>query len=159
MSDLDDTLEQELRFAATGRGDGVPPLTLAAARSAFTWRTVDDELARLGYDSALDSGALAGVRGDEARLLTFEAPDLAIDVEVSESVAGRSVLGQASGQIERLQLQRPERDRSADLDVDLDVDATGSFRAEGLAPGPVRFRCLLATGGNPRIVSTEWVTI
>lgn len=157
MSDLDDTLEHELRLAAAGKGDGVPPLTLAAARSAFTWRTVDDELARLGYDSALATGTLVGIRGEEARLLTFEAPDLAIDVEVSEKPAGRSVLGQASGLIERLQLQRPDRDRSAD--VDLEVDATGSFHADGLAPGPVRLRCLLASAGNPRIISTEWVTI
>lgn len=155
MSDLDDTLESELRRATAGRGDGVPPLTLAAARSAFTWRTVDDELARLGFDSALDSGALVGIRGGDARLLTFEAPDLAIDVEVSETAHGRSVLGQSSSPLAGLQLQRPHAGQTDDLEV----DASGGFRAEGVTPGPVRFRCLLADAESARIVTTEWVTI
>lgn len=155
MSDLDDTLENELRLAAAGRSDGVPPQTLAAARSAFTWRTVDDELARLGYDSALDSGALVGVRGDEARLLTFEAPDLALDVEVSESGAGRSLVGQTSSPLEGLQLQRLEPGEPTDLEV----DAQGGFRAAGVATGPVRFRCVVDASEGARVVTTEWVTI
>jgi hypothetical protein len=156
MSVEDEEMLQTLRALASDRDEAMPPNARAAARAAFTWRTVDDELALLGYDSALDTDALAGVRGDGVRLLTFEAPGVAIDVEVSDGAGSRTLLGQASGSVTHLQLQRPDDAPSRGIDV----DALGTFRADDVAPGVIRIRCLLdETAGGPRIVSTEWVAI
>ena len=58
--------------------DPVPASVLVAAKAAFTWRTIDADLAELVADSLAEA---AGVRGREAaRLLTFRAS--AIDGEV-----------------------------------------------------------------------------
>ena len=51
MTDTDATTEAELR-ALFGHLDPVPQLLDDAARAAFTWRTVDAELAELMRDSA-----------------------------------------------------------------------------------------------------------
>ena len=50
----------------------VPDHVIAGARAAWTWRTIDQELAELVFDSAFE---LTGVRSeDTARQLTFRAP-------------------------------------------------------------------------------------
>ena len=49
-----------------------PSGCLTGARAAWTWRTIDEELAELVFDSAAE---LTGVRSeDTARQLTFRAP-------------------------------------------------------------------------------------
>jgi hypothetical protein len=86
----DDALEEELRVMF-GRVDPVPERVLDAARGAFTWRTIDHELAELSalaqltHDSLLqDDALLAGVRGPAGpRTVTFEWPVLTLEVEVS----------------------------------------------------------------------------
>ena len=57
----DDALE-ELLGAALRPADPVPRHVVAAARGAFTWRTIDQELADLVFDSATE---LTGVRDHE----------------------------------------------------------------------------------------------
>ncbi|HBW18475.1 MAG TPA: hypothetical protein DEH11_05400, partial [Actinobacteria bacterium] len=90
----DDELEEELRRTAASL-DPVPPELLRAAADAFTWRTVDAELAELVYDSLVDEDALALVRGgSDRRLLSFEAGGLSIDLEVSTAGAARELTGQ-----------------------------------------------------------------
>ena len=83
MTDKDATTEAELR-AIFSHLDPVPPLLDEAARGAFTWRTVDAELAELMRDSAEaeeEAGAL--VRGAAGpRQLSFESPRLGIELEV-----------------------------------------------------------------------------
>ena len=77
MTDKDATTEAELR-AIFSHVDPVPPLLDDAARAAFTWRTVDAELAELMRDSA-DASEEAGalVRGGGGpRQLSFESPRL-----------------------------------------------------------------------------------
>ena len=77
MTDKDATTEAELR-AIFAHLDPVPPLLDDAARAAFSWRTVDAELAELMRDSAdaeEEAGAL--VRGGGGpRQLSFESPRL-----------------------------------------------------------------------------------
>ena len=51
MTDDDATTEADLR-ALFAHVDPVPPLLDDAARAAFTWRTIDAELAELMRDSA-----------------------------------------------------------------------------------------------------------
>jgi hypothetical protein len=95
----DDDLMRELRqlFA---RIDPVDPRLLEQARFAYTWRTVDAELAELSFDSLVDGDVLASVRDDGTaalgpRMLGFGAvvdgEDLAIELEI-EPGQGRPVL-------------------------------------------------------------------
>ena len=60
--DGDDRLIEVLR-RALAEADEVPTEVVAAARAAWTWRTIDAELAALVHDSTLDDQELAGVRG------------------------------------------------------------------------------------------------
>ena len=77
--------ENELR-AVLNRVDPVPPLLEEAARAAFDWRTIDEQLAELMHDSAAseeEAGALL-VRSDGGpRQLSFEAEALGIELEVT----------------------------------------------------------------------------
>src|SRR4028119_2074881 len=85
-------LLDELR-ALAGRADPVPPAAILAARSAIAWRTIDAELAELTYDSVLDD-SLAAVRTSETtRLVTFEAGDAQIEVQVATLAEKRRLVG------------------------------------------------------------------
>ncbi len=80
--------------AALARHDPVPDDVVEAAKGSYSWRTIDAELAELAYDSTADATPLAGVRGvARTRTLSFEAPDLTVEVEVEEAGA-RTVTGQ-----------------------------------------------------------------
>ena len=71
MSVSDDDL-LELVGRALRAADPVPDRVTDGARAAWTWRTIDQELAELVFDSAAE---LTGVRSeDTARQLTFRAP-------------------------------------------------------------------------------------
>jgi hypothetical protein len=150
----DDTdLEEELRRAAV-RLDGVPPPLFQAAVDSYTWRALDAELAELVFDSLVDSGRAAAVRGpQQARLLSFEANGLSIDVEVSGMGSTRTLIGQivppqpASVEV-----------RQGDEITALDADELGRFRSGPLGSGPFRLGCSLGTD-LARRVATEWVAI
>ncbi|MBJ7358217.1 hypothetical protein [Nocardioides sp.] len=116
-----------------------------AARAAFTWRTVDAELAELLHDSALEASA---VRGDDAaRTLSFASGPLTLEVEVD----GDAVMGQVVGAATDSVLMQ----RSIADDQPLPVDPSGFFRVEGVAPGPVRF---VVQAGDWTLTS-PWVAI
>ena len=69
----------------------VPDHVVDGARAAWTWRTIDEELAELVFDSAVE---LTGVRSeDTARQLTFRAPGVEIEVMVVDDAA-RRIVGQ-----------------------------------------------------------------
>ena len=71
MTPTDDEL-LELVGRALRIAEPVPDRVIAGARAAWTWRTIDEELAELVFDSAVE---LTGVRSeDTARQLTFRAP-------------------------------------------------------------------------------------
>jgi hypothetical protein len=64
----------------------VPPLLDDAARAAFDWRTIDEELAELMHDSAAseeEAGAVLVRSGGGPRQLSFEAEHLGIELEVT----------------------------------------------------------------------------
>src|ERR1700759_2796656 len=79
----EETMLEDLR-GLFARVDPVPERLDEAARAAFTWRTVDAELAELMRDSAEADAALA-LRSVETgpRLLSFESPRVAIEAEVT----------------------------------------------------------------------------
>ncbi len=133
--------------------DPVPAESVAAARSAFAWRTMDAELADLTVlaeltgDSAVDA-MLAGVRSSAMpTMLTFDAPGLTIEVEVSEVGEERRLIGQlvppAAGAVE-------VRHRGGVTSVA--VDEVGRFSIDGVRAGPVSLRCSAPVTG----VETDW---
>src|SRR5262245_11123559 len=148
----DDALLEELRALAAA-DDPVPGEIIAAARGSYTWRTIDAELAGLVYDSVLDAESVATVRSeDTVRLLSFEAADLAIELEVTVAGRSRSILGQlvpaGPGVVEL---------RHGGGRIELEADALGRFAAEGVEAGPVSLRCRRDRAGAA--VETEWVAI
>ena len=134
--------------------DDPPPATLlAAARAAFSWRTVDSELCRPSYDSLLDE-ALSPVRGSqEARLLRFEFDDVALDVEVSGDAGGRQLVGQLTPAVQAELTVR----HGGEAETSVRSDDLGRFVVDGLRPGPLSIRGV--ADSRDSAVHTDWVLI
>ncbi len=144
----DEQLLTELRASLAGVDD-VPESVSEAARAAFEWRTIDEELAALSYDSFLDDKELAGVRsgGDGPRQLTFDAEDVTVEIEVeSGRIIGQLVPPQ-SGEVEV---------RQPGGSVTVQADELGRFSCDGIGRGPVSLRCI-TPGATPII--TEWIVV
>lgn len=139
MSDWADMDDDELTAAlaaAVAEGDAVSDRRRQAARAAFTWRSVDAELAELLHDSALDAGAaVRSGAADEPRSLSFASGGLALEIEVDDDVVMGQVLpGSAPTTAATVTVQPAEG-----AEVSAEVDSAGFFRVEGVAPGPTRF--------------------
>ena len=145
----DDRLLEDLQ-SLLARVERPPRQVIEAAKESYTWRTVDAELAALTSDSLLDPAV--GVRGtQEPRLLTFETPDLIIEVEVSVAGAERRLLGQlVPPRAAQIDLRQSGTTRTAQ------ADATGRFALRDLLAAPLSLRC---TFGDREPVHTEWVNI
>lgn len=154
MTGSDDTTEAELR-AIFAHMDPVPELLTEGARSAFTWRTVDAELAELMRDSAdaaeEESGLL--LRGDHGpRQLSFESPRLGIEIEVTETgprerrLAGQLLPPAAA----TVTIERPGEDG-----LSVQADDLGRFVLDGLRAGVVRLH--VALRGTQ--IAIPWTTI
>jgi hypothetical protein len=145
-------LEQLRRLAA--RVDPVPQELQAAARGSYAWRTVDVELASLAYDSVLDNERTEAVRsGGDARLLTFQTPELTIEVEVTVSGSRRLVVGQLVPGTQAV----VEISHGGGTDVTT-ADQLGRFASGPITPGPMSLSCRPA-GTTAGAVKTEWVPI
>lgn len=145
----DDELLGELRTLAAVV-DPVPPEAIAAARSAIAWRTMDAELAELTADTSVEP-ELAGVRSVETpAMLTFEASDLTVEIEVIEEGHGRRLIGQlvppGPGEIEI----RQRAGRVAVL-----ADEMGRFSASDVVAGPLSLLCRRLDG----VVQTDWFLV
>jgi hypothetical protein len=150
MSHDDDAMERELRQAADVL-DPLPAHLAQMARAAFTWRTVDAELAELVFDSLAET-EVATVRGaDQPRVLTFRADELVIEVEVGAEDGGRRLVGRVSPAVPAE--VEVHHGRGA---VTVAVDELGRFAAAGLAPGPLRLRC--TPPGATSAVVTDWIS-
>ena len=149
-SDDKELMEQLRQIAA--RLDPVPQRLLEAAVASYTWRTIDSDLAELVFDSLADDD-VALVRGPEhARLLSFEASGLTIDVEVTGTGPDRRIIGQLAPP------QRAAVEIRHGLDATgLDTDELGRFSGP-LRAGPFSLRC--STGTDPdRAVVTDWIAL
>jgi hypothetical protein len=147
------TASDDELLALVGRAlraaEPVPDHVLTGARAAWTWRTIDAELAELVFDSAVE---LTGVRSeDTARQLTFRAPGIEIEVMVVDDVS-RRVVGQLIPPGE-FTVQIMSGDRVAEQAT----DRLGRFTFETVEPGPVRIS-VIDPDGTP-VVSTEWVLL
>ncbi len=128
--------------------DPVPESARAAARAAFTWRSIDAELAELVYDSATEG--LVGVRGAEAaRQVTFRAPGVEVEVMVAEDRQRRIVGQLVPPQTARVELQSAGGNRAAE------ADSLGRFTFDDVPAGPAR---LVVTAREVTVV-TEIVVI
>jgi hypothetical protein len=150
----DDELEYELRQAAA-RLDPVPPELVQAAAEAFSWRNIDAELAELVFDSLLNTDQAALVRSSPGRrLVSFQTPELTIDVEVTTTAAGRDVMGQ----ITPPQRAAVEIRHRAGV-VSTDADERGSFRSAALQTGPMSLRLRPAADDSRPPIVTDWLSI
>ncbi len=153
MTSTPDSTDDELMAMlaeAVAEADAVTERRLSAAKAAFAWRNVDEELAELLHDSALDAGAaVRSGSGDEPRSLSFGSGGLALEVEVDGTVLMGQVLGaDLAGATVTLQ-------RTGSADREVEVDPSGFVRFEDVAPGPIR---LVASAAGWRLVS-PWVVV
>ncbi|WP_214407721.1 hypothetical protein [Pseudonocardia lacus] len=124
----------------------LPPDVVRAAKGLFTWRTVDAELAALAYDSLLDDDAALARSVAGPRIVTFEAGELTVEVEVDDRPSGRRLVGQlVPAQAAALELRRLTPESSGAISTT--ADDLGRF----LLPMPpevalVRVRVVLADG-------------
>jgi hypothetical protein len=142
----DDELLAELRDALQEAHD-VPDSFVAAGKAAFTWRTVDADLAVL----ARDSSALAGTRTESAtiRSMTFVAAALTIEIEVmADAIAGQLVPPQSA----RIEVQH--RDGTLRTTA---TDEVGWFSV-GLPRRGTAFR-IRVTLPDHTSVMTPWVNL
>ena len=149
MTDDTEDLDRSLT-GLYGRVDPVPPTVISAARSAYTWRTIDAELAELTFDSELTPEG-AGRRGMAAvdRELTFTAGPCTVELSVGASSGPtKTLVGQVvPADATEVVAHSGGGERRAP------VDEIGRFRIEGVAPGPVRLVVQLA---DARSISTDW---
>lgn len=148
----DDELMAELAAAVEEEG-AVSDRRRNAARMAFTWRTVDAELAELLHDSALDAGAAVRSSGSASgapRTLTFVRGAITLEIEVDGDALLGEVVDDAGAGPATVTLQRPDAD-----DRSVEADPSGFFRFDGVEPGPARF--VVAREGWS--LTTPWATI
>lgn len=142
--DDDETLMDDLADAK-GRERDVPASWRDAARGAFAWRTVDQDLLRLTREGDL---AGAAVRGPgEPRILTFGGDELTLEIETTE----RRIMGQVlPPRACLLVIESPQRPPTS-----ISVDGSGLFVLDHVDTGPVRFA--VEAAGATRY--TEWVLL
>lgn len=146
--------DEELLAAlgATLGSDSVPERVMASARAAYTWRTIDAELAALSFDSLLADDGLATVRsvGMASRLLTFEASHLTVEIQVCPE--GHHLVGQlVPPQSARVEVQHPGGTMS------VPADELGRFSVEALPGRLIRLCCRVAD--DDTAIETEWITL
>jgi hypothetical protein len=124
----DEALMQELARAMAQEA-AVPDHRREAARAAFTWRTIDEELLALTHDSL--ELADAAVRGAlDVRTLGFESDGLSLEVEVD----GDRVVGQVlDADVDEVVVESID-----DGSQSTPVDSSGIFSVV-VPTGPVRF--------------------
>ena len=134
---------------ALGAADPVPDHVLAAARGAVAWRTIDQDLADLVFDSSVD---LAGVRDPNAsRQLTFRSDDVEIELMLVDSAPRRLVGQLVPAMTTTVRLEGTE------TQVEQTTDRFGRFTFDGVQTGPVRITVPATAQG--RTISTDWMLL
>jgi hypothetical protein len=128
--------------------DLVPESVLEAGRAAFSWRTIDAELAHLTYDSET-SEAMAGARSQQAalRAMTFASSSFTIEIQVEPTM----LLGQLIPVTDAGELTVTMQDgRSSDVAY----DELGCFTIHPKPAGAFR----LQLPGEAAVV-TDWISL
>ncbi|MEU7575584.1 hypothetical protein [Micromonospora sp. NPDC049240] len=135
--------------AALRESESVPEEFLTAARAAFAWRNVDQEvaLAELMFDSACDTAPALTRSAGSTRTLSFRSAVVALEIEVSDA----GIVGQLSPP----RGGRVSAQTASGTYAEAPVDAVGFFSLGAPPPGPVRLRA--HTDGH--VVATTWVSL
>jgi hypothetical protein len=118
----------------------------AAARAAFTWRTIDAELELLSASEG--SADLATVRGSEepvSRTLEFAGRTISIELEIGPELIVGQIYPVQTGQLTLL--------TPTGIVGELLSDEVGCFTFDRPADGPFRLRCTTTDAG----VITDWI--
>ncbi|MEH1015414.1 hypothetical protein V6U90_20155 [Micromonospora sp. CPCC 206060] len=145
----DDALLAELGAALRDSGP-VGEEFLTAALAAFSWRTIDAELAiaELTFDSACDVEPAGAVRsGGGSRTLSFRTGPVVVEIEVT----GTGIVGQLSPARGGRVVARSATGRYEEAPV----DPVGFFTLGVPPAGPVQL-CARTTG---YAVATAWVSL
>ena len=136
-------------------GEGMTDPMHETGSDGFIWRSIDADVAELAYDSVADRSLAGVVRGSEGtRLLTFEAPSLTVEVQVTALGSRRHMIGQLVPN-RRARVMVRHQDGIATVDA----DGFGRFRVEDLPSGPGSLRCHLGGEQAGAPVVTDWVTL
>lgn len=121
-------------------------LMIANAQDAFSYASLEDELAHLVYDSLLEGDLIGTVRAAEtSRMVVFECQALTMELEIR----GRDIVGQI-GPPGTATVIVEASDGSM---TEVQADELGCFAARASDPaGPLRFR--VSRPGSSAI--TEW---
>ncbi|MGY1638707.1 hypothetical protein ACI78V_18835 [Geodermatophilus sp. SYSU D00742] len=144
--DEDDRLLDLLGQAVRSVGP-ITPAMLAAGEAAWSWRTVDAELAALTHDSRAGDAALVRSAAAVPRTLVFEGGQLAVELSVTEEGLVGQLVPPAEGEVTLL-----SRDGVLDHTT---VDEVGCFTFEQPAGGEVQLRCGTSSG----VLRTEWFSL
>lgn len=143
----DDELMEALGEALRSAGP-IPSHVTLSGRAAWTWRTIDAELATLVFDSALeDAVSVRGGEGAGTRLLIFEGEQgSSVEFEVGDDGLVGQLLPPVSGQVSLL-----STDGAA---VEVSADSVGCFVLP-LPDGPFRLLCRTSES----TFTTDWVRL
>jgi hypothetical protein len=147
--DDDEELMQALREAL--RVPAADPKVVEAAKGAFAWLTIDQDLqlVPLLYDSEFDQTAAVRDRGPgRPRLLEFGSGALSVELEVGPGGIEGQLIPPQTGEIT---LVTADGGRFATATAD-DV---GCFALPSPSHGPVRLQCATEQAR----LTTEWLTI
>lgn len=141
----DDALMTELSGALAARA-AVTDQARAAARGAFAWRTIDEELMNLSHDSLESAQVL--VRGVQtARVIGFSGRGLTLEIELDD--------GQLSGQVVPGRVCLVSVVTRSGEPLSVQTDESGFFTVALDVRGPVRF----TVDDDGETQSTAWVTL
>ena len=143
--DDDDELLAFLDEALRTEGE-VPPDFVAAGKAAFTWRSIDAELASLVYDSEREP-ALTRTQTADLRALTFASAHVTIELELTDS----GLLGQ----VVPTAPARVDVQTTAGVTVSVTADELGCFTIREIPPEPFRLRVRVDETID---VLTTWIT-
>jgi hypothetical protein len=141
--DDDERLLGELRAAVQQAGTPTPGMT-AAAEAAFSWRTVDAELAVLSEEAASSESALVRGTSTAPRILEFRTAQQSVELEQTASGLVGQLVPPTPGLVTLL-------GRGGEL-VRVDADELGCFTLDHPSGDLVRVRCDTASGA----LVTEW---
>lgn len=128
----------------------VPREFVEAGKAAYTWHSIDAELAALTFDSTVQAAELSAVRGPEAspRYLTLASTELTIELEISSDAMVGQIVPPERGQVEACPASGPA--------VTVDIDEVGCFVIRPLPTSPFRLHCHTGQGID---VLTTWITL
>jgi hypothetical protein len=136
---------------ALGTTRNMPATFADAGKAAFTWHSIDADLATLTRDSAVAGDhEMISARSQPASLrsLTFTSAELTIELELSPGTLLGQIVPPQTGQI-------TARAASGTV-VTAPINAVGYFTIRPIPEGSFRLHCHTAEGVS---VCTSWVTL